>query len=150
MATDGVTVFAPLALLQDQYGDLFVADSSNRAAVYFQGLTLKGASFFPGSPLAPAVFASLCLPAGRLRLPVRSQHRHWGAPFPASLGDIQVTFSGKSPSTAKPPHRPAPLAYVSPGQINLIVPQNAPMSGTANVEVVQVSTGQVLGAGRSP
>ena len=65
VATDGITVFAPLALLQDQYGDLFVADSSNRVAVYFQGLTgLNGASFFTGAPLAPAVFASLF--SGRL------------------------------------------------------------------------------------
>ena len=41
---------------------------------------------------------------------------------------------------------PAPLFFVSPGQINLRVPTSAPTSGTAEFQVVRASTGQILGS----
>jgi uncharacterized protein (TIGR03437 family) len=41
---------------------------------------------------------------------------------------------------------PAPLTYVSPDQINFVVPWSAPTSGTADVQVVQASTGRVYAA----
>jgi len=44
------------------------------------------------------------------------------------------------------PDQPAPLYYVSPGQINLVVPSKAPTSGGAEFEVVRRSTGQILGS----
>jgi uncharacterized protein (TIGR03437 family) len=39
---------------------------------------------------------------------------------------------------------------VGPGQINIVVPWNAPTSGTSDVQVIKVSTGQVLAAGSLP
>ena len=41
---------------------------------------------------------------------------------------------------------PAPLYFVGPGQINFIVPWKAPTTGTADVQVIRVSTGQLLAA----
>ncbi len=59
-----------------------------------------------------------------------------GYPMPTTLADEQVIFNGAA----------APLYFVSPGQVNFFVPMSAPVTGTADVEIVQVSTGQVLGA----
>jgi uncharacterized protein (TIGR03437 family) len=42
---------------------------------------------------------------------------------------------------------PSPITYVSPTQINFVVPFEAPTSGTAPVAVVNPSTSQVLGSG---
>ena len=38
-----------------------------------------------------------------------------------------------------------PLYYVSPGQINFLVPNNAPTSGQADLQVVRTDNGQTLG-----
>jgi uncharacterized protein (TIGR03437 family) len=55
-------------------------------------------------------------------------------PYPTVLADTQVLFNGQ----------PAPLLLVSPGQINFMIPMSAPTSGTADVQVVRQSTGQIL------
>ena len=55
-------------------------------------------------------------------------------PYPTLLADTQVLFNGQ----------PAPLLLVSPGQINFMIPMSAPTSGTADVQVVRQSTGQIL------
>ena len=57
-------------------------------------------------------------------------------PLPNSLTDAQVLVNGT----------PAPLFYVSPGQINFVLPGNLPTGGTADVQIVRQSTGQVYGA----
>ena len=51
-------------------------------------------------------------------------------PLPTNLGGAQVTFGGF----------PAPLIYVSPGQINFQVPFEAPISGTAQVVAIRDGT----------
>jgi len=58
-------------------------------------------------------------------------------PYPKTLGDVQVLVN----------NTPAPLTYVSPTQINFVVPWGAPTNGSANIQVIKVSTGQVLAAG---
>jgi uncharacterized protein (TIGR03437 family) len=63
-----------------------------------------------------------------------------GYPVPTTLGDVQVLVDGA----------PAPLYIVYPGQINFIVPNGARNSGYADLQVVQVSTGQILGAAQVP
>jgi uncharacterized protein (TIGR03437 family) len=50
------------------------------------------------------------------------------------MADTQVLFNGQ----------PAPLLLISPGQINFMIPMSAPTSGTADVQVVRQSTGQIL------
>jgi uncharacterized protein (TIGR03437 family) len=127
-----------LALAQDQFGALAVADATNRVAFYFPKLaTQNAANFLDASvyPLAPGMWASIYPNAGQF---TSGQPTTSGGqiPFPTTLLDTQVLFNGA----------PAPLSYVSSGQINFYTPMGAPTSGYADVEVVRQSTGQVLGA----
>lgn len=134
---------ATLALAQDQFGDLVVADATNRISVYFpQATALNGANFEVSKPqLAPQLIASLFPVDSTVKFGANtgvytdvSSNGVW----PTTIDDIQVLFNGT----------PAPLDFVSPGQINFLVPNGAPVTGLADVEVVQKSTGQVFGAGQ--
>ena len=135
----------PLAVALDQYGDLYVADDANRVAFYYPGLTpMNGANFLTGRALAPGVVATLktCTNCAGTQFGTATASLT-AYPMPTVLSNIEVLFNGV----------PAPLYFVSPGQINFVVPNYqadgktpTPSSGTADVEVVQVSTGQVLGA----
>jgi uncharacterized protein (TIGR03437 family) len=143
-----------LALTQDQYGDLFVADFSHRVAIYFPALqTLNGANFLPDKPLAPGVVASICGPGSNCTTgaaPFNTPTLHAvnlpnPFPLPTQLGDIQVLFNGT----------PTPIYDVSASQINFVVPMgkqagDIPTSGFATIQVVKVSTGQILAAGSVP
>ena len=133
--------YAPLATVQDQFGDLFVADSGNRIITYYQGLQIvNGASFLPNTSraLAPNTIATI-FPAkngsasqfGSVTADFQSQ-----IPVPFTVGDVQVQVNGT----------PSSIFYTSPGQINFVIPWNAPTSGTALVDVIQSSTGQILGS----
>jgi uncharacterized protein (TIGR03437 family) len=53
-----------------------------------------------------------------------------------NLADVQVTVNGVA----------APLYYVGPGQINFVVPWGTDPGSPADVQVVKVSTGQLLAA----
>jgi uncharacterized protein (TIGR03437 family) len=59
-----------------------------------------------------------------------------GLPLPNVLGDTQVLVN----------NTPAPLFYVSPGQINMVLPNELSTGGTANLSVVRQSTGQIYGS----
>jgi uncharacterized protein (TIGR03437 family) len=135
----GVPVYAaPIALTEDEYGDLLVADAANRVEFYYPGLTWQNAASYLTEPLAPGVLATIyplggtfgtnTLNANQLPNPV---------PFPPVLAGTQVLFNGQ----------PAPLLLISPGQINFMVPMSAPTTGTADVQVVSQSTGQILADG---
>ena len=139
--TGSVNTYGPLALAQDQYGDLFVADSANRVSVYYQGATWQNAaSFLQVNALAPGTIATLYPLATITQFGANTAGFSGSFPMATTLGGVQVLVNGT----------PAPLYLVSPGQINFVVPMNAPTSGTANVVVQQVSTGQILGAGTLP
>jgi len=132
-----------LAVAQDQYGDLFLADATSRVAVYYQGLSGGNAqSSYLGQPLAPGVVASLYSKASQTQFATPSIPTPpgfaslTGYPMPITLADEQVLFNGV----------PAPLYFVSPSQVNFFVPMEAPVTGSADVEIVQLSTGQVLAA----
>ena len=163
--------YSPLAIAQDQYGDLFVADNAHRVAIYYPGVNLcNGASFLPASPTSAQYPSAGCLPgydpslkSAGSAVPTRplapgtiatifpcqncsgtqfltAQNVFGGYPVPTTLGDVQVLVNGVA----------SPLYIVYPGQINFIVPNEAPTSGNADLEVIQVSTGQVLGATQMP
>jgi uncharacterized protein (TIGR03437 family) len=143
-----------LAVAQDQYGDLFVSDFSHRVAIYFPALqALNGANFLPDKTLAPGMVASICGPSSNCTTgaaifntpTLHAVDLPNPFPLPTQLGDIQVLFNGN----------PTPIYDVSPGQINFVVPMgkqvgDIPTSGTATVQVVSVSTGQILAAGSVP
>lgn len=129
---------APIAVAQDSFGNLVVAESVNRVSFYFSGLRLSNAGnatsrFAPGAytvvkPGEGASFGDTTLIFDQIPNPL---------PMPTTLGDLQVLVNSV----------PSPLHFVSPGQINFIIPQSAPISGVAEVTVQRASTGQVLGSG---
>jgi uncharacterized protein (TIGR03437 family) len=166
--TSGNFGYSPLATIQDQYGDLFVADNAHRVAIYYPGVNLcNGASFLPTTATSSQYPSANCLPlydpSLRTALPSRplapgaiatifpcencagtqfltTQNVFQTYPVPTQLGDVEVLVNGIA----------APLYIVYPGQINFIVPEKTAPSGNADLEVVQVSTGQVLGAAQVP
>jgi uncharacterized protein (TIGR03437 family) len=137
---------SPLAVSQDQYGDLVVADSTNRIGMYYPSMTgYNGASFLASRPvLAPGMLASLCAPNSACKTgtalfgPDTATIVGTANPFPmpTSLGDTQVLFNGD----------PVPLYTVTPAQINFVVPMSAPTTGSAELQVIQISTGRVMAA----
>ncbi len=135
---------AVLAIVQDGYGDLALADATNRVAIYYPGLqAVNGANFLSNRQLAPGMFASLCSPGSacdpnsRLAIFGAATQSNTTLPLATALGDVQVMVNGIA----------APLTYVSPTQINFIVPMAAPTSGNIDLQVVQPSTGRVLASG---
>jgi uncharacterized protein (TIGR03437 family) len=130
----------PLAVVQDQYGDLVVAEGIHRVTFYFPGLSaVNGANLAPNRFLAPNTWATL-YPAsggtfGKETADISSVPNP--SPLPKALADVQVLFDGV----------PAPVYYVSPGQINFLTPWNAATSGQSEVQIQKISTGQILAAG---
>ena len=133
-----IPALSPIAVTQDQYGDLIVAEAFNRVTFYYPALSaVNGASFQVNKPLAPNTIATL-KPLGILfgTDTALATDLPKPIPLPTTMADLQVTVNGT----------PAPLYFVSPGQINFIVPWNAPTTGFADVQVLKVSTGQLLAA----
>lgn len=137
---NGLILFAPLTAVQDQFGDLFVADSGNRVVTFYPTMqVVNGASFLPNNQrlLAPGTIATI-FPAkngSTTQFGSTTETFSGGSTVPTSLGDLRVTVNGT----------PASIFYASPGQINFVIPLSAPASGTAEVDVVQASTGQIFG-----
>ena len=144
-----------IAVTQDQYGDLIVADSSNRVGLYFPGLeALNGGNFLPSYHLAPGMLAAMCAAGSdcSVTAPVVFGANTIDAstlpnpfPLPTTLDNVQVLFK-YTDSNGNPQSQAVPLYYVSPTQINFYVPMGAPTSGTVNLEVVQTTTGRVYAA----
>jgi uncharacterized protein (TIGR03437 family) len=133
--TSPVTVVA-LALAVDSFGNLYVADSTNRVGVHYPSMAALN-SANSQQRLAPAMIASIyalgpdfadqTLVFNQLPNPI---------PLPRTLADVQVLVNEK----------PAPLYVVSPRQINFLIPSDTPTNSLAEVQVVRISTGQVLAA----
>jgi uncharacterized protein (TIGR03437 family) len=142
-----------LAVAQDQYGDLVVADATSRVGFYYPGVQgFNGGHFLLSKPnLSPGLLTALCSPGSACDPNVRTNL--FGAntaaadafPLPRTLGDVQVLFGPAEGDLA-----PVPLYYVSPSQINFVVPMNAPTSGLADIQILQPSTGRILAAGQAP
>jgi uncharacterized protein (TIGR03437 family) len=142
-----------LAVTQDKFGDLIVADTTSRIQFYFPGAQgFNGGHFLTSRPnLAPGMYAALCSPGsgcdpatrGNLFGPNTAAASDF--PLPPALGDVEVWFGPLGGDLAR-----TPLYYVSPSQINFVVPMNAPQSGLADIQVVQPSTGRILAAGLAP
>ena len=143
---------ATLAAVQDQFGDLIVADSTNRVGFYYPGLQgINGGNFLSSRQLSPGLIAAICSPGsncGQIAAPVpylASTTANFldlpnPLPLPATLGDVQVMFNGSA----------APLYYVSPTQISFYVPMNTSVDHDADIQVIQKSTGRIIAAGSAP
>ena len=132
-----------LALTQDREGDLVLADAANRVAIYYPGIkAVNAAHQVEGRALTPGVVAYLYPQTNGTfgGETVKVTDLPNPLPWPVELGDIQVLVNDTA----------APLSYVSPSQINVVVPAGAPTSGTAEFLVMRKSTGQILATGPVP
>jgi uncharacterized protein (TIGR03437 family) len=149
--TGTVQAYGPLALAQDQYGDLLVADTANRVSIYYQGTAWQNdASYFttgqtPG--LAPGSVVALYPVASPAQFGSNAASFSGSFPMAISLGGVEVLVNTGTP--AQPVYTAAPLYFVSPGQINFVLPTAFPatLPASTDIKVVQQSTGQILGAG---
>lgn len=137
---------APLALTQDGLGNLFIADGSNRVSIHFPvTIPVNAANFISAftRPLAPGLIATLYPSGAGVKFGTETKSFDQlpnPVPLPRTLGDIRVLFNDE----------PAPLYYVSPAQINFLVPMKAPSSGSADIVVTQASTGQIFASVTAP
>jgi uncharacterized protein (TIGR03437 family) len=125
----------PLAVLEDAWGDLFLADSAHRVAIYYPSLgPINAANFLYPNNLAPGMITAMF---------TQGNFNQFGGqptsaptlPLPTQLNGVEVLFNGS----------PVPLFYADPNQINFQVPMEAPQTGTADLQVFQPATGRVLG-----
>ena len=135
---------AAIAITQDSYGALYVADISNRVAIHYPALAgTNGASF---------VCAMGCNLGGLAETPYFLAPGAYGSLFPFSVSFAPSTTTNHAPFTMAGLQvlvngQPSPITYSSSGQVNFVAPFEAPTSGTAEVAVVDASTSQVLGSG---
>ena len=124
----------PLAVTLDSFGNMLVALSSNRIGIHFPAMTQVNAASYL-TRLTPGMIASLFPLGGRFGEETKS---FTTVPLPTELADIQVLVNDQ----------PAPLFFVSPGQINFMVPaKDMPTSGNIEIQVVRKSLGQILAVG---
>jgi len=134
--------FAPLAVAEDAWGNVFLADDANRVLIYYPGLSaLNAANYWglttnPQFPLAPGLITALFSTGQPTQFGATTTSAPSGVlPLPQQLNGLQVLVN----------NTPSPLFFAGPNQINFVVPSSAPQSGTADVQVVEAATGRVLG-----
>jgi uncharacterized protein (TIGR03437 family) len=131
-----ITSNAAVAVTQDAFGDVFVAEFTNRIAIYYPGLSaMNAANVIKGRALAPGAITTV-LRQGSLF--VNDIATADPANWPTELSDVQVLVGDSL----------APIRDVKPDEVNIQLPMGTPTSGSVEVQVVRKSTGQILGAGQ--
>ena len=132
----------PLAVAEDNWGNLFLADNTNRVAIFYPGLSVVNAANYwgydtnPQFPMAPGVIAAMYSTGNTGQFGTASVSAPAGVlPLPQTLNGIQVLVNST----------PAPLFYAGTDQINFEFPSSSPQSGGADVQVIDTATGRVLG-----
>ncbi|MFB3777318.1 MAG: hypothetical protein ACE141_06890 [Bryobacteraceae bacterium] len=129
----GTSAERALALTVDGFGNLLAVLSTNRLGFYFAASTPVNAAHYL-TRLAPGMMTALYdMPYGAAVFGKQSEAAS-SLPLPKELADIQVLVNDE----------PAPLLFVSPDQINFIMPMSAPTSGNVSIQVVRKSLNQVL------
>jgi len=125
----------PLAVLEDAWGDLFLADGAQRVAIFYPSLApMNAANFLYPNNLAPGMITAMFTQGNFNQFGGQASSAS-SLPLPTELNGVEVLFNGA----------PVPLFYADPNQINFQVPLGAPQTGTADVQVFQPATGRVLG-----
>jgi uncharacterized protein (TIGR03437 family) len=137
-----IAILAPLAIVEDIWGNVFLADNANRVLIYYPGLSAVNAANYwgldttPQFPLAPGLITALYSTGNAGQFGAASVSAPAGIlPLPNKLNGVQVLVN----------NTPAPLFFAGTDQINFEVPSNAPQSGTADLQVIETATGRVLG-----
>jgi uncharacterized protein (TIGR03437 family) len=125
----------PRALAEDPWENLFIADGANRVITHYPGLSaLNAASYLSSNVLAPGMIGALYSTGNAHQFGSTSQTGST-LPLPTMLNGVQVLFNSA----------PVPLFFAGTDQINFQVPNGAPQSGTADLQVVESATGRLLG-----
>jgi uncharacterized protein (TIGR03437 family) len=125
----------PLAMVEDTWGNLFLADAVNRVLIYYPGLApVNAANYLSDNLLAPGMIAAM-YSQGNMNQFGTASASATQLPLPTTLNGVQILFNGA----------PVPLFFAGPNQINFQVPMAAPQSGTVDLQVIEVATGRVLG-----
>jgi uncharacterized protein (TIGR03437 family) len=126
---------SPRAITEDAWGNVFIADALNRVVIHYPGLGAKNAAnYLYPNVLAPGMIAALGSTGNFMQFGTTSQSAS-GLPLPTTLNGVQVLFNGA----------PVPLFFAGTDQINFLVPNGAPQSGTVDIQVLEVATGRLLG-----
>ena len=134
-----VPAVSPRSAFVDTYNNLLVADGINRILFFAPQVTLiNAANFIAGRALAPGTIASAFPTVSTNVLALSTQSQPGTLPVPTTLAGVEVLVN----------NIPAPLFYAAAGQINLVLPYELPQGGTADVQVVSPSTGQIFAAGQ--
>jgi uncharacterized protein (TIGR03437 family) len=136
-ASDGSQpAVSPRAAFVDQYNNLLVADGINRV-LYFapQVAAVNAANYISGRALAPGTIAAV-FPSISTNIIANGTQTNTVIPLPTVMADTEVLINGTA----------VPLFYVSPGQINFVLPIGLAANGTADLQIVRQSTGQIYGA----
>jgi len=123
----------PTSVALDAAGSPATAEAINRIAFFYRaiGTAGNGANYF--RRFAPGMLTTI----------KPSRNSNFGsdtvvnttAPVPTTLGNVQVLVAGV----------PSPLIYVSPAQINFMIPSSTPVSSDpVEFQVVKASTNEVL------
>ena len=128
----------PLAMALDRFGNLITADAVNRIAFYYPGIRVLNSAAAHRTQVAPSTYSAI-YGADKVFGNVTKLFTEEPnpVPMPTVVGDTRVIVG----------ERAAPIQFVSPSQINFVVPKDTPTSGTVEVVVERPSTGQVLAAG---
>jgi uncharacterized protein (TIGR03437 family) len=124
----------PQAVSIDAFDNLLIAEGTNRVAFHYPGLTAISAAHFLRRRISPGMVAAM-YPLG-IRFGEQTITAP-GYPLPTELGDLQVLVD----------ENPAPIYFVSPGQINFYVPMGLEVGAQATFIVQRKSSGQILASG---
>jgi uncharacterized protein (TIGR03437 family) len=133
----------PFSGFVDTYGNLLVADNANRIVYFAPQVSVVSSASYSTRALTAGMIASV-FPATQgstsstatPSVIAAGTGNFTALPLPTVLGDTQVLVN----------NTPAPLFFVSPGQINMVLPNELPTGGTANLAAVRQSTGQIYGS----
>ncbi|HXI38636.1 MAG TPA: hypothetical protein VNH83_01595, partial [Bryobacteraceae bacterium] len=124
---------APVGLLLDRNDTLYVGDTGNNRVVHFlKPMAIVNAATFQAN--VPVGLGAWCTLFGSGLATATQQAK--SAALPLSLGSRQLVVNDELP---------APLYYVSPGQINLVFPNNAP-TGLQRIAARIADSGELLAA----
>ncbi|MBL8239283.1 MAG: hypothetical protein JNM66_17795 [Bryobacterales bacterium] len=129
----GIGSNLPLAVSIDAFDNLLIAEGVNRVAFHYPDLAAVSAAHFLVRRISPGMIAAL-YPRGIVFGDATVVAP--GYPLPTDLADVQVLVD----------EVPAPLYFVSPGQINFYVPMGLAPGSQSTFIVQRKSNGQILGS----
>ncbi len=132
-------VNTPLSDAYDSFNNLVVADGTSRVLFYVPSIAIVNGANYLTRAVSPGSVVSIFPSSSNNVLgtsTVAFNSLPNPLPLPITLGDTQVLINSQ----------PVALFYVSPSQINLPLSLNLPSSGTLDLRVTSLSTGQIYGA----